>query len=130
RTRRRVPAHGAARRWGGSARDRARQAESGQGGTRPSGTHAGALSARLEEEVASRLYFVHRANDAYIEEQYARYRRDPRSVGEEWALFFAAFELAGRPIPVAAEGRAGLAAAGAPNEGVFGLIQHFRVFGH
>ncbi|MGH7731569.1 MAG: 2-oxoglutarate dehydrogenase E1 subunit family protein, partial [Candidatus Eiseniibacteriota bacterium] len=46
--------------------------------------------------MSSRLDFVQRANAFYIEEQYARYLRDPRSVPEEWALFFAGFELAGR----------------------------------
>src|SRR5213594_5209728 len=33
------------------------------------------------------------ANKDYGAEQYRRYKADPRSVGEEWALFFAGFEL-------------------------------------
>ena len=95
----------------------------------------------------SRLDFVQRANAAYIEEQYERYRRDPHSVGEEWALFFAGFELAGRPgtassapvtpEPLAPESAAPSPASGTeatphatPSAGVFGLIQHYRVFGH
>ena len=77
--------------------------------------------------MSSRLDFVQRANASYIEEQYARYLADPRSVPEEWALFFAGFELAGRP-------GAGPSGAGAPAEapgsGLFGLIQNYRVFGH
>ena len=78
--------------------------------------------------MSSRLDFVQRANAPYIEEQYARYLRDPRSVPEEWALFFAGFELAGRPTTPAAPALA--AAPGAPGTGLFGLIQHYRVFGH
>jgi 2-oxoglutarate dehydrogenase E1 component len=66
-----------------------------------------------------RLDFVQRQNAAYIEEQYARYQRDPDSVGEEWALFFAGFDLAGRQSP-AAGGTAG----------VFGLVNAYREVGH
>src|SRR2546422_8885440 len=33
------------------------------------------------------------ANKDYVAEQYRRYKADPGSVGEEWALFFAGFEL-------------------------------------
>jgi len=66
-----------------------------------------------------RLDFVQRQNAAYIEEQYARYQRDPDSVGEEWALFFAGFDLAGRQSP---------AAGGAA--GVFGLVHAYREVGH
>jgi 2-oxoglutarate dehydrogenase E1 component len=77
-----------------------------------------------------RLDFIHRANADYIEAQYARYREDPQSVPEEWALFFAGFELAesparrpGMPVEPAAslEGLAG---------GVFGLVHAYREFGH
>jgi 2-oxoglutarate dehydrogenase E1 component len=77
----------------------------------------------------SRLDFVQRANASYIEEQYARYLADPRSVPEEWALFFAGFELAGRPGVVPSGGPAETP-MGAPGSGLFGLIQHYRVFGH
>src|SRR3990172_4437660 len=38
--------------------------------------------------------FVTRANADYVEEQYRRYRADPTSVDERWALFFAGFDLA------------------------------------
>ncbi|HEY3215711.1 MAG TPA: 2-oxoglutarate dehydrogenase E1 component [Candidatus Eisenbacteria bacterium] len=69
----------------------------------------------------SRLDFIQRANAAYIEEQYARYRQDPTSVAEEWAWFFAGFDAAGRPTAPEATG---------PSGGVFGLVQHHRVFGH
>ncbi len=71
--------------------------------------------------MSSRLDFVQRANAPYIEEQYARYQADPGSVPEEWALFFAGFELAGRPAAPAAP---------APGSGLYGLIEQYRVFGH
>jgi 2-oxoglutarate dehydrogenase E1 component len=69
--------------------------------------------------MSTRLDFVQRANAGYIEEMYVRYRRDPASVPEEWALFFAGFEFSGRPD-----------AGAVPAGGLFGLIQHHRVFGH
>ena len=68
-----------------------------------------------------RLDFVQRANAAYIEELHASYLRDPASVPEEWALFFAGFEFAGaRPA----------AAAGQPSGGAFGMVSAYRAFGH
>src|SRR5688572_30371137 len=42
----------------------------------------------------SDLDHVSRANPDYVEEQYRRYRADPRSVDEGWALFFAGFDMA------------------------------------
>ena len=69
--------------------------------------------------MASRLDAIQRASASYIEELYARYRDDPASVPEDWAVFFAGFELA---HPPEGEGR--------PAGGVFGLVQHHRVFGH
>jgi len=84
--------------------------------------------------MTSRLDFIQRANAPYIEELYGRYLSDPGSVSEEWALFFAGFELAGRPggpaAPAAAEGSNGAPVAGTPHAGLFGLIQHYRAFGH
>ena len=77
--------------------------------------------------MSSRLDFVQRANAPYIEEQYARYLRDPHSVAEEWALFFAGFELAGRP---GAATPSETAAPQTPGSGLFGVIQNYRVFGH
>jgi 2-oxoglutarate dehydrogenase E1 component len=70
-----------------------------------------------------RLDFIQRANLPYIEEQYARFRQDPASVPEEWALFFAGFELAGSRAATPS-------VPGQPTGEVFGLVQHFRVFGH
>ena len=70
-----------------------------------------------------RLDSIQRANLAYIEGMYARYRQDPTSVPEEWALFFAGFDFAdARPAaaPAAKD-------AGQPAGDVFGLVQHFRL---
>jgi 2-oxoglutarate dehydrogenase E1 component len=39
------------------------------------------------------LDLVSRVNADYVEEQYRRYRADPSSVDERWALFFAGFEM-------------------------------------
>ncbi len=72
--------------------------------------------------MGSRLDSIQRANAAYVEEQYRRYREDPASVPEEWALFFSGFDLA--------EARPGTGVPGQPSGEVFGLIQHHRVFGH
>ena len=73
--------------------------------------------------MASRLDAIQRANSAYIEEMYERYRADPASVPEEWAIFFAGFEFAG-------SGRPGVGLPGQPSGEVFGLVQHHRIFGH
>ena len=70
----------------------------------------------------TRLDFVQRANADYIEEMYARYRRDPATVPEEWGLFFAGFDLAEDPAR-----RPGV---GALQSGVFGLVHAYREFGH
>src|SRR5215470_7741981 len=75
--------------------------------------------------MGNRLDFVQRSNAGYLEEQYARYRRDPASVSEEWALFFAGFDLA--------EDRdraPGAGAAHSGSEGAFGLVNAYRHFGH
>ena len=42
----------------------------------------------------SNLDLVSRVNADYVEDQYRRYRADPNSVDERWALFFAGFEMA------------------------------------
>jgi 2-oxoglutarate dehydrogenase E1 component len=70
-----------------------------------------------------RLDSIQRANLAYIEEMYARYQQDPAAVPEEWALFFAGFDFAETRAPASH-------VPGQPSGEVFGLVQHFRVFGH
>src|SRR5437762_3891155 len=69
------------------------------------------------------------ANKDYVAEQYRRYKADPRSVGEEWALFFAGFEL-GASGNGAAVGAPAAAATGAPVIGVFDLVHSYRELGH
>src|SRR5256885_9426294 len=65
------------------------------------------------------------ANKDYVAEQYRRYKADPRSVGEEWALFFAGFELGasgnGALVGAATAGAPPAAAPGPPSIGIFGL---------
>ncbi|MGD9764596.1 MAG: 2-oxoglutarate dehydrogenase E1 component [Candidatus Binatia bacterium] len=64
---------------------------------------------------------VLRTNPDYIDELYRRYRRDPASVGADWAHFFAGFELG-------VDGRGPTAAA--TSDGVGDLIHTYREFGH
>jgi 2-oxoglutarate dehydrogenase E1 component len=70
------------------------------------------------------------ANKDYVAEQYRRYRADPTSVDEGWALFFAGFELAadgnGTPAGVVAPEARGAA----PVLGVFDLVHSYRELGH
>src|SRR5499427_8794968 len=72
--------------------------------------------------MANRLDFIQRSNAAYIEEMYARYRSDPVSVPEEWALFFAGFDLSEDPGRRPAPSRT--------TSGVYGLVHAYREFGH
>src|SRR5437867_744296 len=74
------------------------------------------------------------ANKDYVAEQYRRYKADPRSVGEEWALFFAGFELGaggnGALVGAATAGAPASAATGPPVIGVFDLVHSYRELGH
>src|SRR5438309_6372041 len=74
------------------------------------------------------------ANKDYVAEQYRRYKADPRSVGEEWALFFAGFELGasgnGALVGAATAGAPAAAATGPPVIGVFDLVHSYRELGH
>ena len=108
----------------------------------------------------SDLDHVSRANPDYVEEQYRRYRVDPRSVDEGWALFFAGFEMGtggnghgpdGGHGPEAARDARGpenghrpsghavavpfridpsTGRAAEPVLGVFGLVHAYRELGH
>jgi 2-oxoglutarate dehydrogenase E1 component len=75
-----------------------------------------------------------RANPDYVEEQYRRYKEDPRSVDEQWALFFAGFELGanghGARPPLAGVAGGTPAAAASPVVGVFDLVHSYRELGH
>jgi 2-oxoglutarate dehydrogenase E1 component len=78
-----------------------------------------------EERMPSRLDFVQQSNAAYIEDLHARYLRDPSSVPEEWARLFATHDLdGGRETPPDQPGQPG------QGGGLFGMVQHHRVFGH
>src|SRR5712664_4777053 len=93
-------------------------------GDRPdpgSSERAGTLK---EESRMQPIDSVTLANKDYVAEQYRRFKADPRSVGEEWALFFAGFELAagGNGAAVGTTTGAEPAAAGPPVIGVFDLV--------
>ena len=72
--------------------------------------------------MGQRLDFIQQANAAYLEDLYARFRQDPDAVPEEWALFFAGFELGGQGGGPMADAPAG--------GGIAGLAQRFRADGH
>ncbi len=89
------------------------------------------------------LDLVTRANASYVDEQYRRYRQDPSSVDDNWALFFAGFELAANgngadasaiPHPNGREASAAVASTvrpdAAPVIGVFDLVHSYRELGH
>ncbi|MCC6766392.1 MAG: 2-oxoglutarate dehydrogenase E1 component [Deltaproteobacteria bacterium] len=87
----------------------------------------------------SSLDFVSRVNADYVEEQYRRYRADPGSVDERWALFFAGFEMAdggahggnGHAAPVVRLAPHRTTAPDVePVLGVFGLVHAYRELGH
>jgi 2-oxoglutarate dehydrogenase E1 component len=75
------------------------------------------------------LDFIARANPEYVDALYRQFLRDPKSVDEHWALFFAGFEVGrGNGSPTAR------LTPEAPtthrNLGVFDLIHSYREFGH
>jgi len=96
----------------------------------------------------SDLDLVSRVNADYVEEQYQRYRADPSSVDERWALFFAGFEMGTNgnghgPSAVAAATNGHAAPArhlvhpttgrgpdAEPVAGVFDIIHSYRELGH
>ncbi|MGD0946651.1 MAG: 2-oxoglutarate dehydrogenase E1 component [Candidatus Binatia bacterium] len=96
------------------------------------------------------LDFITRANPDYVDGLYRQFLRDPSSVDEQWAMFFAGFEAAEGDGARAAKLEIEIAPAGiarlepAPSEppatgivpaaqwglGVFELVHHYREFGH
>ena len=75
------------------------------------------------------------ANADYVEEQYRRFKEDPSSVDERWALFFAGFELAADGDGNGAASRrrrrpGGHRAAPSRVIGVFDLVHSYRELGH
>jgi len=75
------------------------------------------------------LDFVTRANPEYVDRLYREYLRDPDSVDEQWALFFAGFEVA-RDDGSALQRLTPEAAAAQASLGVLNLIHSYREFGH
>jgi len=70
------------------------------------------------------------ANPDYFEEQYRRYRADPRSVDERWALFFAGFEFAADGNQNGASAAERIAAVPEPILGVYDFVHSYRELGH
>src|SRR5256885_17067069 len=74
--------------------------------------------------------FVNRANADYIDRLYEQYQRDPRSLDEEWAAFFAGFEV-GNARSAAASSDAGKETGDkALSMGIFDLVHSYRELGH
>ncbi len=74
------------------------------------------------------LDLVNRTNPEYVDQLYQQYLRDPHSVDERWALFFAGFEAASGN-----GGRGAAAAITAPAErqlGIYDLIHSYRELGY
>jgi len=69
--------------------------------------------------MTGRADFILRANADYIEDQHRRWLENPRSVPEDWALFFAGVEFGERRPP----------SAGGPDS-AFALVHAYREFGH
>jgi 2-oxoglutarate dehydrogenase E1 component len=69
--------------------------------------------------MSGRLDFILRANAEYIEEQHRRWSENPRSVPEDWALFFAGVELGERQP-----------ASGGGQDSAYALVHAYREFGH
>ena len=75
------------------------------------------------------LDFITRANPDYVDALYRQFLRDPQSVDEQWALFFAGVEV-GRGNGGAPARLASAASTAEWNLGVLDLIHSYREFGH
>jgi 2-oxoglutarate dehydrogenase E1 component len=69
--------------------------------------------------MSGRADFILRANADYIEEQFRHWLENPRSVPEDWALFFAGMEFGERRPP-----------AGGGPDSAYALVHAYREFGH
>ena len=72
--------------------------------------------------MSGRVDFILRANADYIEDQYRHWLENPRSVPEDWALFFAGMEFG--------ESRPGPAAVASGADSAYALVHAYREFGH
>ena len=70
--------------------------------------------------------FVNRANAEYIDQMFAQYQRDPRSVPEAWRAFFAGFEVGVQR----AEGDRPALPTAPLNLGVYDMVHSYRELGH
>src|SRR5438552_3324793 len=70
--------------------------------------------------------FVNRANAEYIDGLYEKYKKDPRSIPEQWRAFFAGFEVG---IQRAEGDRPSLPTAPL-SMGVYDLVHSYRELGH
>jgi 2-oxoglutarate dehydrogenase E1 component len=93
-----------------------------------------------------RFDFVNRANADYIDRLYEQYKRDPRSLDEEWRAYFAGFEFAAANANANANANAARTAAGVSRAtgdgevagtgeeslsvGVYDLVHSYRELGH
>ena len=69
--------------------------------------------------MSGRVDFILRANADYIEDQHRRWLENPRSVPEDWALFFAGMDFGERrPVPAGA------------TDSAYALVHAYREFGH
>jgi len=75
------------------------------------------------------LDFIARANPEYVDALYRQFLRDPTSVDEHWALFFAGVEV-GRGDGTQPTRLAAAATTTEWNLGVLDLIHSYREFGH
>ncbi len=77
--------------------------------------------------------FVNRANADYIDRLYQQYRKDPRSVDDQWKAFFAGFELGqDRSTAGTVTTDTGPASSSADwsTAGIFDLVHSYRELGH
>ena len=72
--------------------------------------------------MSGRVDFILRANADYIEDQHRRWLENPRSVPEDWALFFAGMDFG--------ESRPGAAGAIGATDSAYALVHAYREFGH
>jgi 2-oxoglutarate dehydrogenase E1 component len=75
----------------------------------------------------SSIDFITRANADYLDSLYEQYLRDPNSVGADWALFFAGFEMGRGEGPFAPQGARTVDRL---HEAAADLVHAYRELGH
>jgi len=74
--------------------------------------------------------FFSRSNADYIDQLYQNYQKDPSSIDERWAVFFAGFEAGGAPRESSILKTLLSSASGSPAEGINHLVHAYRQYGH